>query len=64
MALAHPADQLMAHSRNERPEVRRKFLDRIGAATAGDEVNLAVVIEEDRQVMPAGELVALPGTLD
>ena len=69
VAFAHPLsrrnDQLVADVGDERPQVRRQFFDRIRGAGAGDDEDLAeVVIEEHRQVVPSGQLVALPRTLD
>ena len=67
MAFAHAVRQRasLAGVGDKRLEIGRQFLDRVGSAVAGDDEDLAeVVIEEDRQVVPAGQLVALPRTVD
>ena len=64
MSLTHSADKLMADVGDEGPEVRCELLDWIRTGSARDDVNPAVVIEEHRKVVPSGQLIALPRTIN
>src|SRR5689334_23827255 len=64
-ALTRRDDQLVANVRNEGLQVWCNFVNGIGRAVAGDDEDLSeIVIEEDRHIVPAGQLIVLPRTVN
>ena len=65
VAFAHPTNECPFGSIGVKaPQVWGQFLNGIRTAAAGDDVDSAVVIKEDRQVVPSGQLVARPRTMN